>query len=121
MRDVSEYVPTLLAVMLALIGGAGGFAALMKVNSDNSKVVSEGAASVVKMLREHVDDLDARLSALENYADAMEVWSDKISDLLERTIDRIPEARRDPFRRESTGLVSMRPRRNRHPSTSTDK
>lgn len=106
-----ETFPTMLAVVIALIGGAGGIAALMKVNADNSKVVSEGATNVVRMLREQVGDLDERMGTLEQYAQEMEVWSERVLHLTEKTIDAVPEVLRDPFRSEHAILASSRPRR----------
>jgi len=108
---MNEALPALLAILIAVIGGAGGIAALMKVNADNSKVVSEGATSVVKMLRDQVADLDARLSMLEQYADAMEGWSERVLDLTVKAIESLPEVDRDPFRFEHDSLALSRPRR----------
>jgi hypothetical protein len=110
---MNEAIPTFVALAIALIGGAGGIAALMKVNADNSKVVSEGATNVVKMLREQIDDLDSRLNSLEVYADAIETWAGQVTDLLEKTVDAMPESKQPPFRREAQTLVATRPRRRR--------
>jgi len=110
---LNEAIPTFVALAIALIGGAGGFAALLKVNADNSKVVSEGAANVVKMLREQIADLDARLESVEQYADAMEQWGEKVSSLLSRAIDAMPEPTREPFRHDANVLGETRPRRNK--------
>lgn len=108
---MNETIPTVIALAIALIGGAGGIAALMKVNADNSKVVSEGAANVVKMLREQINDLDSRINVLEEYAEAMETWSDRVTKLLGAAVEAIPEVTRQPFRAESESLTSTRPRR----------
>lgn len=110
---LGDAFPTLVALFIALIGAAGGFAALMKVNADNSKVVSEGATNVVKMLRDQISDLDTRLNALENYADSIEAWAENVTDLLEKTVDAMPESKQAPFRREAQTLVATRPRRHR--------
>jgi hypothetical protein len=107
----SEVVPTIVAIVLALVGGAGGFAALLKVNADNSKTVSDGAASVVKMLRDEIASMDDRLRSVEQYASDMEDWGAKMVELVERAVDMLPEPYRIPFRSEADRLGASRPRR----------
>jgi hypothetical protein len=107
-----DTMPTIVALAIALIGGAGGIAALMKVNADNSKVVSEGATNVVKMLRDQINDLDARLGALEAYAQAWEEWGERVEQLLETAIEAMPEtSQQAPFRQQAEALAATRPRR----------
>lgn len=101
----------IVSVMIAAIGSVGGFAALMKVNADNSKTVSEGATNVVKLLRDQVADLDARMYAVELYAQQMEVWSGEVTDLLTKAIDQLPQPKQDPFRNQAEALSRARPRR----------
>ena len=104
-------LPLIISVLIAALGSVGGFAALMKVNADNSKTVSEGATLTVKMLRDQVNDLDARMGIIERYAQEMEVWGERVSTLLEKSIDAVAEARREPFRIEAEALAASRPRR----------
>jgi len=104
-------IPTFVAIIIAALGSVGGFAALMKVNADNSKTVSEGAANVVKLLRDQVADLDQRMYVVELYAQQMEVWSGEVSDLLTKAIDQLPDQKQDPFRTQAEALSRARPRR----------
>jgi len=111
-------LPTIIAVIAALVGGAGGFAALMKVNADNSKTISEGAANVVEMLQKQnarqqvaIDANSKRLDALEGYASRFDDWADKISSLLNRAIEQMPEPPRESFRQEATDVHRARPKR----------
>lgn len=108
---MSDAIPTAVALVVAILGGAGGLAALLKVQADNSKTVSEGATNVVKLLRDQVTDLDQRLSVVEEYSHEMETWSVKVTDLLEKAIAQIPEVKRHPFRSEAEALGAARPRR----------
>lgn len=106
-----EMLATLGAIMVAVIGGAGGFAALMKVNADNSRTVSEGAVNVVKMVRDELASQNTRLQAVEQYMGEMEVWSERVLTLTEKAIDAVPEGRKEPFRIEHEALAQARPRR----------
>jgi len=101
----------LASVLVAVFGSVGGFAALMKVNADNSKTVSEGATNVVKLLRDQVNDLASRVEVIEQYAEDMEAWSGKVTDLLAKAIAQIPEEKKPPFRAEREVLERARPRR----------
>lgn len=101
----------LAAIVIAALGALGGFAALMKVNADNSKTVSEGATNVVKMMRAQVADLDDRLTAMEAHAEEHERWGDEVVGLLARVIDAMPEPPREAFRRQATQVGNTRPTR----------
>ncbi len=107
----TEAIAIIVSVLVAALGSIGGFAALMKVNADNSKTVSEGAANVVKLLRDQVADLDMRVGVVEQYAENMEIWSGKVTDLLGKAIEQIPVENRPPFRYEREALERARPRR----------
>ena len=107
-------ITLLVGIIIAVLGSIGGFAALMKVNADNSKTVSEGATNVVKMLREQVDELDARLGLLEQYADEMDAWSQRVVDLLAKAVNALEAEQRDPFAVDAASLVRSRPRRRQH-------
>jgi len=104
----------LVSVIIAIIGSIGGFAALMKVNADNSKTISEGAVNVVEMLQEQIDINSKRLDALEGYASRFDDWADKISSLLNRAITQMPEPPRESFRQEATDVHNARPKRRAH-------
>ena len=113
-----EAMPTFVALVIAMIGGAGGFAALMKVNADNSKTITESATNVVEMLQNQtdkqqisIDKNTARLDALEGYASRFDDWADKISSLLNRSIEVMPEPPRESFRQEASDVHKARPRR----------
>ena len=111
--NMADTLPVVVALIVAVIGGAGGFAALMKVNADNSKLVSEGATNVVKLLRDQVADMDARLSVVERYSQEMEVWSAQVVVLMNKAIANVPDRSREPFRIEADALAQARPRRQR--------
>lgn len=108
---VTGELPILVSVMIAIIGSLGGFAALMKVSSDNSRTVSEGARTVVDMMSERLDDTERRIDALEGYAARFDAWGDKVIHLLNRAIDSMPEPPRESFRAEASDAASSRPRR----------
>ena len=110
---MNEALPTAVALLIALGGAVGGFAALMKVNADNSKTVSEGATNVVKMMREQVAEMGARLDRIEDYADRYELWSDTVVVLLNKVIDSMPLVPRKSFRTEADAIAKARPKRNK--------
>ena len=114
---MTDMMPTLVAIAIAILGSLGGFAALMKVNADNSKTISEGATNVVEMMQKQLDDNTKRLDALEGYAARFDDWADKISTLLTRAIDNMPEPPRESFRREAEAVGRARPKRRRNDST----
>jgi hypothetical protein len=97
--------------MIAILGSLGGFAALMKVSSDNSRTVSEGARNVVEMMSDRLDDNERRLDALEGYAARFDAWGDKVIHLLNRAIEAMPEPPRESFRAEAADVAAGRPRR----------
>jgi hypothetical protein len=104
-------MPTLVAVAIAILGSLGGFAALMKVNADNSKTISEGAVNVVEAMQKQIESNTARLEALEGYASRFDDWADKVTTLLERAIDNMPEPPRESFRTEADAIAKARPKR----------
>ena len=108
-------LPVIASFLIAIVGSIGGFAALMKVNADNSKTVSEGATNVVKMMREQVADLDARLTSVEEFSLKQEEWSDKVMTLLSRAISSMEEPPRQSFRSEADAIAAARPKRRPHP------
>lgn len=107
-------MPTLVAVAIAILGSLGGFAALMKVNADNSKTISEGAVNVVEAMQKQIEINTARLDALEGYASRFDDWADKVTVLLERAIENMPEPPRESFREEAKTVASTRPKRRAH-------
>ena len=108
-----DTVPTLVAIVIAALGSVGGFAALMKVNADNSKTVSEGASNVVRMMQERMDEQEARLEALEGYTQRFDDWGDKVISLLNRAIESMTEPPRESFRAEAASAAEARPTRRR--------
>ena len=108
---MSGEIPLLVSLMIAIVGSIGGFAAMMKVSSENSRTVSEGAKNVVEMMTARLDDTERRLDALEGYAVRFEAWGDKVVQLLHRAIEAMPEPPRESFRAEADSLASARPRR----------
>lgn len=108
-----DALPLIVSVIIAVVGGLGGFAALMKVNADNSKTVSEGATNVVKMMRERMDEQELRLEALEGYTQRFDDWGDKVITLLNRAIESMTEPPRESFRSEAAAIAEGRPTRRR--------
>jgi hypothetical protein len=108
---MNEAIPTIIAVIIALIGGAAGVAALMRVNADNSKTISEGAVNVVELMQKQIISNGERLDALEGYASRFDDWSDKVLNLLSRTIDALTEPQRTSFREEECDIAASRPQR----------
>jgi DNA repair ATPase RecN len=111
-------MPIVAAILVAILGSVGGFATLMKVNADNSKTISEGATNVVEMLQAQTERQQhqinaalARLDALEGYASRFDDWADKISSLLNRAINQMPDPPRESFRQEATDVHLARPKR----------
>jgi ABC-type phosphate transport system permease subunit len=103
------------AIIVAIAGAVGGVAALLKVNADNSKTITEGATSVVKLLRDQIADLDARLTSVEEFSIKQEEWSDSITALLTRAISQMTEPPRSSFRQEAADIAAARPQRRSHP------
>jgi hypothetical protein len=103
--------PLIIGLIIAILGSLGGFAALMKVNADNSKTISEGAANVVTLMRTQIHENSTRIDALEGYASRFDEWSDKVLDLLSRTIDALTEPQRSTFRDEEEAIAASRPQR----------
>lgn len=108
---MTELLPLLTGILIALIGGVGGFVALMKVNADNSKTISEGATNVVEMMQKQLDNNTARLEALEGYASRFDDWADRVTTLLERAVENMPEPPRESFRTEAENIAKARPKR----------
>ncbi len=104
-------LPVLVAVIVAILGSIGGVAALLKVNADNSNTVSDAAAKVVEMMDKRLDEQDERLKAVETYVEHFDVWADKLLNILDRAISKLPETVKDDFITESNVLKSQRPRR----------
>jgi hypothetical protein len=122
-----ETVPTIIAVIVAIIGGLGGMAAILRVQSDNTnslasgaKAVSEGAKNVVELMGERLDETEAqiainsdRLAVLEAYVTSFDSWADRLLSILDRAITMLPDALRNQFESESNELKASRPKRSK--------
>jgi len=122
-----EAVPTIIAVIVAIIGGLGGIAAILRVQSDNTnslasgaKAVSEGAKNVVELMGERLDETEAqiainsdRLAVLEAYVTSFDSWADRLLSILDRAITMLPDALRSQFESESSELKASRPKRSK--------
>ena len=93
-----------IAVIIAIVGGGTGFAALInawrtsgptadKYTADASATIVGGANDVVTMLREQMADLhsrldqaEARILLLETEVGTWEVWAERVLDLLDRAL-----------------------------------
>jgi hypothetical protein len=104
-------VPSFIAVIIAMLGTGGAVAALMRVNTDNSKTISEGAVNVVEAMQSQIKANSERLDALEGYASRFDDWADKVSTLLTRAIDNMTEPPRESFRTEAEAIAKSRPKR----------
>jgi hypothetical protein len=104
-------IPLLASIVIAALGSIGGFAALMKVNADNSDTIADGASKVVTMMNERMDDTEARVDALEEYAYHFDNWADKLVSLVDRAIALLPLDVQKSFRHEADEVRQARPRR----------
>ena len=121
----SELLPILVAIIAAILGGLGGFAALMKVQSDNStsvatsaKAVSDGAKTVIELMDARIEETEAhakqnteRIETLEVYVSHFDAWADRLIGILDRAITMLPDALRSQFESESAELKQSRPKR----------
>jgi hypothetical protein len=99
------------SVLIAIFGSIGGFAALMKVNADNSQTIADGASTVVEMVLKRLDDTEKRLGALEAYSLRFDDWGDQLTNLVNRAISAMEEPPRESFRVEAAKVAAARPRR----------
>ena len=118
-------MPVLVAVLIAVVGGLGGLAAILKVQGENTnslaagaKAVSEGAKNVVELMSERMDESEvqisansARLDTLEDYVANFDSWADRLLSILDRAITMLPDALRGQFESESHELKRTRPKR----------
>ena len=125
-QEMSD-VPLLVAVLIAVIGGLGGLAAILKVQGENTnslasgaKAVSEGAKNVVELMGERLDETEAqvainsdRIAVLEAHVTSFDSWADRLLSILDRAITMLPEALRSQFESESNELKASRPKRSK--------
>ena len=125
-QEMSD-VPVLVAVLIAVIGGLGGLAAILKVQGENTnslaigaKAVSEGAKNVVELMGERLDETEAqisinsdRIAVLEAHVTSFDSWADRLLSILDRAITMLPDALRSQFESESNELKASRPKRSK--------
>lgn len=116
----SSGVAIIVSLVIAVVGGFGGLAALFKVSSDSSnsvasgaKSVSDAASGVVEMMSERMDAQEARVSVLEDYVVHFDSWADRLLGILERSIMLMPDVMRAQFEAEVAALKASRPVRGR--------
>ena len=114
MGDVSW--PTVVALVVAVIGGMGGIAALMRSGADQSKTFSESAQIVVDIMKDTTKELAARLAAteerttaIENELMAVQHWGNRVLDVLDRAIALIPTPAQTEFQAEAEKLREHKP------------
>lgn len=62
---MNEYLPIGVSVLVAVLGGLGGLAAILKVNSDSSNSVAAGSKSVSDGAKTMIDMMIDRMDAQE--------------------------------------------------------
>jgi len=88
--------PTVIAILVAILGGLGGVAALRKSGAEEAKVITDAAATTVGILRGEFDDLRHQVEVLEPLRDRVteielelgrfEEWGTKVLDVLDQAI-----------------------------------
>ena len=108
--------PTVIAVLVAVIGGGAGLAALSRSGADQSKTFSESAQIVVDLMKDQtltlkgeIDDLRHRTTAIENEMADVKHWGERVLDVLERAIQHIPLPVQDEFKQEAEHLRENKP------------
>ena len=104
----TDVLPTLIALVIAIVGAGGGMAALMRVGSDRDKTQAEAASTVLTMLRQQVLDMDKRLDELECHIDALNEWADRVLTLVENLLSN----GHGDIKAQARDLAKSRPRRN---------
>lgn len=114
----SDLTPIFVSLAIAVIGSLGGFAALLRVQNENTnslasgaKSVSDGAKTVVEMMNERMDEGEERLDHLEEYISKFDMWADRLISMLDTVIGLLPEALRAQYLIESNNIKHTRPRR----------
>ena len=122
-----------IAVIIAIVGGGTGFAALInawrtsgptadKYTADASATIVGGANDVVTMLREQMADLhcrldqaEARILLLETEVGTWEVWAERVLDLLDRALGMMRTEQRSRLADDVDEVKRTRPVRRRAP------
>jgi len=102
------------SVLVAVLGSVAGFAALLKVNADNSETISDSASTLVSTMAARMKAAEYRLDELEDYAVRFDDWGDRVVALLDRAVREMPAAHRAAFLAEAQVIKSTRPPRPRH-------
>lgn len=108
--------PTVIAVLVAIIGGGAGLAALSRSGADQSKTFSESAQIVVDLMKEQTLSLKGELDSLAKRTEAIELemsdvkhWGERVLDVLERAIQHIPLPAQQEFKAEAEQLRENKP------------
>ena len=108
--------PTVIAVLVAIIGGGAGLAALSRSGADQSKTFSESAQIVVDLMKDQtltlkgeIDDLRTRTTAIETEMADVKHWGERVLDVLERAIQHIPLPTQEEFKQEAEHLRENKP------------
>jgi hypothetical protein len=108
--------PTVIAVLVAIIGGGAGLAALSRSGADQSKTFSESAQIVVDLMKDQtltlkgeIDELRSRTQAIEDEMSAVKHWGERVLDVLERAIQHIPLPTQEEFKAEAEQLRTNKP------------
>ena len=110
---MNEALPIFVSIIIAILGSIGGVAALLKVSAENSNTVADGAKKVVDLMDGRLADSEKRLDSLEAYIEHFDAWADKLLDILDRAITKVPDSLREELVQESNKLKNIRPRRGR--------
>jgi len=107
-----NYIPVLVAVIVAIGGSIVGVAALLRVTSDNAKVITDSAVNVVELMQARINENSARLDSLEDYAIRFDEWGDRLITVLDRAVSAVPHPAQETFQGEVVSIKTTRPRKN---------
>jgi len=108
-------IPTLLAVLGALVAAVGGIGAFFRSRADRDNVIVDSAETVVQMLSTQLAQMDARLATVEGTVMSWESWADRVLTLLDRTIRMLDAAHRAEIQQLAEDARQDRPTRHARP------
>lgn len=110
-----------MVAIVAAIGGVSGavftaWANRRRSTAESDKVIVESATDVVTLMREQItqmrqdfEDIRARVSALEAEVGAWKAWSNRVLDLVDRSISMLDPQARHEISAEAERVKRQRP------------